>query len=234
MYSLLYQSIYRWRNGDWGILNNLKDKIGPFAIQEKTLKINRRSESRIIRFNNELFTAACDWLNSNYKDEQGEDCDELKQAYKDVAQETCKEEEKGYVKVSFLSKKEDISYEENMLEQLSNEVDIDALKDENTGFSQAVRKVRKLDKSIGDTLKKLYDYHCQLTGERIGDQYSAHVVEAHHIVPFTKSLNNDASNIIIINPTFHRIIHQTKPEYKNLSFIFPNGVVEKIKLNKHL
>lgn len=117
------QSIYRWRNGDWGILNNLKDKIGPFAIQEKTLKINRRSESRIIRFNNELFTAACDWLNSNYKDEQGEDCDELKQAYKDVAQETCKEEEKGYVKVSFLSKKEDISYEENMLEQLSNEVD---------------------------------------------------------------------------------------------------------------
>jgi Rad3-related DNA helicase len=122
------------------------------------------------------------------------------------------------------------SISEDVFETLS----IDALKDENTGFSQAVRKVRKLDKSIGDTLKKLYDYRCQLTGERIGDQYSAHVVEAHHIVPFTKSLNNDASNIIIVNPTFHRIIHQTKPEFKNLSFIFPNGVVEKVLLNKHL
>lgn len=122
------------------------------------------------------------------------------------------------------------SISEDVFETLS----IDALKDENTGFSQAVRKVRKLDKSIGDTLKKLYDYRCQLTGERIGDLYSAHVVEAHHIVPFTKSLNNDASNIIIVNPTFHRIIHQTKPEFKNLSFIFPNGVVEKVLLNKHL
>jgi predicted restriction endonuclease len=124
------------------------------------------------------------------------------------------------------------SIPEDVFEALS----IDSLKDENTGFSAAVRKVRKLDKSIGDTLKKFYDYRCQLTGEKIGDQYNAHVVEAHHIVPFTESLNNDASNIIIVNPTFHRIIHKAKPEFDNstLSFRFPNGVVEKLKLNKHL
>lgn len=113
---------------------------------------------------------------------------------------------------------------------------LDSLKDENTGFSQAIRKIRKLDKSIGDTLKKFYDYRCQLTGERIGEPYGAHVVEAHHIVPFTESLNNDASNIIIINPTFHRIIHKAKPEFDNatFSFKFPNGVVEKLKLTDHL
>ena len=101
---------------------------------------------------------------------------------------------------------------------------------------QAFRKVRKLDKSIGDTLKKFYDYRCQLTGERIGEPYSARVVEAHHIVPFTESLNNDASNIIIVNPTFHRIIHKAKPEFDNatFSFKFPNGVVEKLKLTDHL
>ena len=34
------------------------------------------------------------------------------------------------------------------------------------------------------------------------------VFEAHHIEYFTKSLNNDTSNIIIVNPSFHRIIHQ--------------------------
>lgn len=124
------------------------------------------------------------------------------------------------------------SISEDVFETLS----IDSLKDENTGFSQAIRKVRKLDKSIGDTLKKFYDYRCQLTGERIGEQYSAHVVEAHHIVPFTESLNNDASNIIIINPTFHRIIHKAKPDFDNttFSFKFPNGVVEKLKLTDHL
>ena len=124
------------------------------------------------------------------------------------------------------------SIPEDVFEALS----IDSLKDENTGFSAAVRKVRNLDKSIGDTLKKFYDYRCQLTGEKIGDQYNAHVVEAHHIVPFTESLNNDASNIIIVNPTFHRIIHKAKPEFDNstLSFRFPNGVVEMLTLNKHL
>lgn len=124
------------------------------------------------------------------------------------------------------------SIPEDVFEALS----IDSLKDENTGFSAAVRKVRKLDKSIGDTLKKFYDYRCQLTGEKIGDQYNAHVVEAHHIVPFTESLNNDASNIIIVNPTFHRIIHKANPEFDNttLSFKFPNGVVEKLKLTDHL
>ena len=124
------------------------------------------------------------------------------------------------------------SISEDVFETLS----IDALKDENTGFSQAVRKVRKLDKSIGDTLKKFYDYRCQLTGERIGEPYSAYVVEAHHIIPFTESLNNDASNIVIVNPTFHRIIHKAKPEFDNatFSFKFPNGVVEKLKLTDHL
>ena len=124
------------------------------------------------------------------------------------------------------------SIPEDVFEALS----IDSLKDENTGFSAAVRKVRKLDKSIGDTLKKFYDYRCQLTGEKIGDNYSAHVVEAHHIIPFTESLNNDASNIVIVNPSFHRIIHKAKPEFDrlNLSFKFPNGLVENLKLTDHL
>lgn len=117
------QSIYRWRNGDWSILNNLKDKMGPFNIEEKTLKANRRSEARIVQFNNDIFTAACEWMNGRYKEEQGHDCEELKQAYKDVSQDICKKEEKGYVKISFLSKKEDISYEEDTLQQMAEEVD---------------------------------------------------------------------------------------------------------------
>lgn len=117
------QSIYRWRNGDWSILNGLTEKIGPFKIEEKTLNTNRRSESRIVKFNNNLFTAASEWLNGKYKEEQKEDCKELKQAYKDVVQETCKREEKGYIKVSFLGKKEDVTYEEDTLQQLSVEVE---------------------------------------------------------------------------------------------------------------
>lgn len=103
-------------------------------------------------------------------------------------------------------------------------------------YSSSMRKVRKLDHSIGESLKRLYDYRCQVTGEKVGDQYAVEVVEAHHINPFTVSMNNDTDNIIILSPSFHRIIHKAKPvfNYKNLSFVFPNGVIEKVKLNKHL
>lgn len=103
-------------------------------------------------------------------------------------------------------------------------------------FSDALHKVRHLDRSIGDSLKQIYDYRCQMTGERIGDTQNALCVEAHHIIPFTKSLNNDYSNIIILSPSYHRIVHKAKPEFNfgTLSFLYPNGLVERVKLNKHL
>ena len=116
------QSIYRWRSGDWTILNGLKDHIGPFPITEKTLNTNRRSEARIIQFNNEIFPSACQYLNGIYKQEQGKDCEELLHAYKDVKQEIARKEEKGSVKLIFLKTKEDISYQEDTLEHLAEEV----------------------------------------------------------------------------------------------------------------
>lgn len=99
-----------------------------------------------------------------------------------------------------------------------------------------IHKIRVLDRSIGDSLKKLYDYTCQMTGEKVGEEQGGFVVEAHHIEPFTKSLNNDTSNIIILSPNYHRIIHKANPEWlaKEKAFKFPNGLVEKVTLNKHL
>ena len=118
------------------------------------------------------------------------------------------------------------------------EMSINTLTDDTSGvvFTQSIRKVRKLDRSIGDSLKKLYDYRCQITGERIGEQYGEYVIEAHHIDYFTKSQNNDASNIVILSPNMHRIIHKTNPQFerKTLSFNFPNGIIETIKIDKHL
>lgn len=123
-------------------------------------------------------------------------------------------------------------------EEFENETSISALKDSGAGFKykEGIKKIRDIDRNIGDSLKLLYDYTCQMTGEKIGLEYDANVVEAHHIEPFTQSLNNDASNIIILSPTYHRIVHKTKAEFdhKSLSYKFPNGLVEKVKVNKHL
>lgn len=123
-------------------------------------------------------------------------------------------------------------------EELFESVDFEPIFDKSAGYriSKTVRKVRKLDNEIGNSLKRLYDFHCQMTGEKIGNNYNALVVEAHHIVPFTESMNNDTSNIIILSPSYHRIIHKAKPEWlpEEKAFKFPNGLVERIKINRHL
>ena len=118
------QSIYRWRNGDWGILNGLKDHIESFPINVKILTTNRRSAGNIIEFNNKVFTAACHTLNDIYKSEQGEECKDLKEAYVDVCQEKDKDPDEGYVKVTFLTEKEEMAYVEDTLQQLANETQL--------------------------------------------------------------------------------------------------------------
>ena len=117
------QSIYRWRSGDWSILNGLKGHIGPFPIKEETLTTNRRSEANIVKFNNEFFTAACKILNDKHQQEQGKYCKELQYAYQDVTQKISRKETKGSVKLTFLCAKDDIDYQEDTLKQLGNEVE---------------------------------------------------------------------------------------------------------------
>ena len=117
------QSIYRWRNGDWGILNGLQKKIGPYTIFEDFLKTNRRSEEKIVQFNNEIFINAREILNQRYKDEQKEDCKDLQQAYRDVKQEIGKKDGKGFVKVTFVKEKKETNYQEEVLKFLAEEVD---------------------------------------------------------------------------------------------------------------
>lgn len=121
-------------------------------------------------------------------------------------------------------------YESNMLNY--KEIDEGATLKEVT----RVAKIRKLNKAIGDNLKLLYRYRCQICGCNFGADYDANIVEAHHIIPFTKSLNNDAKNLIILCPNHHRVVHAVSPEfnYKRLEYKYNNGVVDKLKLNKHL
>ena len=99
-----------------------------------------------------------------------------------------------------------------------------------------IAKVRKLDRSIGEKLKQLYGYRCQICGKLIGEEYSAHVAEAHHIDYFVKSLNNDASNQLIVCPNHHSIIHDVNPVFdrKRKLYVYKNGMTEGLLLNKHL
>lgn len=101
---------------------------------------------------------------------------------------------------------------------------------------QQLVKYRKIDRSIILSLKKFYDYRDEISGEKIGDEYGDSVVEAHHIDYFTRSQNNDSTNIIIISPNYHRIIHKNNPHFnrKKYQFEFENGEILKLKLYEHL
>ena len=97
-------------------------------------------------------------------------------------------------------------------------------------------KIRKLDYTIGENLKQIYSNRCQICGLFIGERYNATVIHTHHIEFFSKSLNNDANNIMIVCPNHHGIIHAVNPIFNRtrLTFDYSNGLVEKLKLNLHL
>ena len=42
--------------------------------------------------------------------------------------------------------------------------------------------------------------------------------------------------VMILSPNYHRIVHKANPHFnrKTLSFEFSNGLIEKVKLNRHL
>jgi len=101
---------------------------------------------------------------------------------------------------------------------------------------EQIIKVRRLDRAIGESLKLFYNYRCQICGDNFAIKYNCLIAEAHHISFFVSSLNNDASNITVLCPNHHRVIHKANPTFKreNLSFVYPNGQEEKLVLNKHL
>ncbi len=79
------QSIYRWRNGDWGLLNNinadkdLKDK----DVKLDKLDTNYRSETNIIGFNNTFFTAIAPVAKSLLAEDDNTKGDVIEQIYSD-------------------------------------------------------------------------------------------------------------------------------------------------------
>ncbi|MDR2835868.1 MAG: hypothetical protein LBV69_06705 [Bacteroidales bacterium] len=129
------------------------------------------------------------------------------------------------------TKQEIRRYNELELEQIIQATDSPA-------FIEKTRttKIRKLDKTIGDNLKRLYEYKCQICGLHIGESYNATVIHTHHIEYFSVSLNNNADNIMVICPNHHGIIHTTNPVFNREKklFAYPNGYSEGLKLNLHL
>ena len=81
------QSIYRWRSGDWRLLNGIEDEFTQQQTETKTLATNYRSDRNIILFNNLFFHHAANLEYLALKDLQnGDEAEQLRRAYADVEQ----------------------------------------------------------------------------------------------------------------------------------------------------
>ena len=120
---------------------------------------------------------------------------------------------------------------------VENEIEYE-MEDKNSGIEKRLQivKIRKLNRKIGENLKLLYGYRCQICGQVIGEKYGSHIAEAHHIDYFVNSLNNDANNQMIVCPNHHSIIHDANPvlDRRRMVYRFDNGMEETIRINKHL
>lgn len=136
------QSIYRWRSGDWNLLNNMQEdaltKIIPMSV-------NYRSSKQIIEFNNAFFAAA-KVIEKQALDDLGvKQSDQLLQAYEGHEQEVAKKNLPGEVKVTLLKYDKQAShlYDEATMEQITNR--ICELVDEGTQPSDIAILTRKND-----------------------------------------------------------------------------------------
>ncbi len=144
------QSIYRWRSGDWNILNTeLRDTIENFPILSERLSTNRRSTRNIIEFNNAFFTTARNILSHG---------DDLTVAYEDVCQDILSPTQRGYVRIEFLPSRgeEDASYTEQTLQQLS--LQVQCLLDKGVSEKDIAILVRR-----GRNIKQIAEYFSQHT-----------------------------------------------------------------------
>ena len=112
------QSIYRWRNGDWGILKDLEKNppLSPY-VETPPMRTNYRSAEGVVRFNNEFFSRAAQVLQTTYANTTHRTSTDITDAYKDVVQEVVpKNEGHGYVHVELLKKSESASQLERMVD----------------------------------------------------------------------------------------------------------------------
>ncbi len=98
------QSIYRWRSGDWRLLNDIESQF-PYPEQQldiRTLDTNYRSQRNIITFNNIFFKAAAELECISLGDSS--ETQQLQRAYADVSQNIPeKRDAGGYVSIRLLT-----------------------------------------------------------------------------------------------------------------------------------
>lgn len=114
------QSIYRWRAGDWRLLNDISNSFPNRNLDIRELTTNYRSAENIVNFNNAFFNIAVEEETEAEGKISETEANLIKAAYSDVMQKTGKQTGNGLARIKLLCKDD---YEERMLEQIEQTID---------------------------------------------------------------------------------------------------------------
>ena len=109
------QSIYRWRQSEWDLLENQVSEDFPDRTDVKSLDTNFRSSRDIVEFNNEYFQAAAEYLDRRYDNGKL-----ISGIYADVVQKVHHQDRAGMVEALFCEKE---SFYPCILEAVNTAID---------------------------------------------------------------------------------------------------------------
>ena len=124
------QSIYRWRNSDWKLLDSrIYSDLSGERLEDRSLDTNYRSDRQVVEFNNSFFTRAADILQEKLNEtihpvvsvlpELEPMRTIIRNAYRQTVQYTKKNAGEGFVRFQFIDKKEsEDGWKSASLEQL--------------------------------------------------------------------------------------------------------------------
>lgn len=118
------QSIYRFRSGDWRLLNNIDKEFSEEEISFSPRKTNYRSTRNIIDFNNTFLSLVADEERNNIAAVSEAEAANLEKAYSDVKQEIPEgKPQEGLVCIEMLPKEEIDSIPEKTLQIIRDLID---------------------------------------------------------------------------------------------------------------
>jgi len=127
------QSIYRWRNSDWKLLDEQIDKdFGGDKINHETLDTNWRSARNVIAFNNAVFSIGSSFLQDTYNKSLQDIEDKrlspflsrITKAYGEIYQQIPEKSKNnnGHVRLEFIDTDEHV-WQEYVLEQIPKQIE---------------------------------------------------------------------------------------------------------------
>lgn len=169
------QSIYRWRNSDWKLLDSQLDKdFETLGVNHETLDTNWRSGYNIVNFNNTVFSLGSHLLQETYNNDFSDDLADISRqnyssritdAYSDPHQyiPDAHKTNSGHVKVQFVDMDEHESLQEYVLKQLPTQ--IEELQDRGYRLKDIAILVRT-KKEGAEVANKLLSYKMEATDSK--------------------------------------------------------------------